>query len=100
MRESLIQTAVMHYLQLQQNMGKLYYIRNNTGAMVNQQGRFVRFGRRGSSDLMVFYAGGRTEFWEIKNEKGKLNPNQLEFKSFIESLGFVYRIIRSVDDII
>jgi hypothetical protein len=98
MRESAIQTAILNLLQLHQNMGHLYYIRNNSGAVVNQQGRFIRMGRRGSADIIVFFNGGETQFWEVKNEKGKLNQNQKGFRDYITSIGFKYHIVRSIDD--
>lgn len=99
MKETGIQTAIIYILQLYQNMGDLYFIRNNSGAVMTAQGRYIRMGRRGSSDLLVFFKGGTAEFWEIKNEKGRLNKNQIEFRDFITSLGFKYRIIRGVDEI-
>lgn len=98
MKETLIQSAILNLLQLHQNMGHLYFIRNNSGAVVNQQGRFIRMGRRGSSDIIVFFKGGSTEFWEVKNEKGKLNANQIEFRDYVTELGYKYHILRSVDD--
>ena len=94
MRESQILSAIINYLQYAQNRKELYFVRENTG------GRYIRFGKRGISDLIVYFKGGRTEFWEVKNEKGRLENSQKEFKEFIEELGFIYRIIRSVDDII
>jgi len=100
MRESQILSAIINYLQYAQNRKELYFVRENTGAVMGQSGRYIRFGKRGISDLIVYFKGGRTEFWEVKNEKGRLENSQKEFKEFIEELGFIYRIIRSVDDII
>ena len=104
--ESSTQTAIMQILQYYQNMGKLYYLRNNTGAYAssykNKMGedktRFIHFGRFGAADLLVFFKRGHTEFWEIKSIKGSLSKGQFEFKEFMGNLGYIYRVFRSADE--
>ena len=53
--------AIGDYLQVQRNLGKLMYIRNNTGAIPIPAGehkrRFVRFGDKGSPDFLVWKGG-------------------------------------------
>lgn len=101
--ESQIVTAINQFLHLHENMGNLYCIRNNSGAFavqpVNQPRRFMRFGRKGSSDFIVFFKGGRTMFLEVKTDTGKQNEAQVEFEDTIKKLGYEYQIVRSVMDV-
>lgn len=97
-KESLIQTAIEQYLKYQENLGKLIYIKNNTGAFQTQGGGFYRMGKAGSPDFFIFYGNGGVLHLEVKNEKGKLNKNQEAYKKDIEKLGHNYLIVRSVDE--
>jgi deoxycytidylate deaminase len=98
-RESYIITAINHYLELLENQGRLVFFRNNSGALINQHGRFIRFGKAGAPDFMVYLLDGRCVHLEVKNEKGKQSPNQLEYQAKIEKLGHRYCIVRSVDEV-
>jgi hypothetical protein len=99
MKETLIQTAIEHYLALLENTGKLVYQKNNTGAFKAQHGSFVRFGKAGSPDFYIFIKNGQCLHIEVKNEKGKLNDNQTDYQQTIEKLGHTYLIVRSVDEV-
>jgi hypothetical protein len=67
--------------------------RNNTGALVDQQGRFVRFGLcKGSSDLI----GLRS--LEIKAAGGVVSPEQRAFLRLVQKLGGVAAVCRSVEE--
>ena len=99
MKESIIQKAIEHYLQLLENQGKLIYIKNNSGSFKTEQGGFYRMGKKGSSDFIVATKDAKTLWIEVKNEKGKQNENQIEFQSKIEKLGHIYFIVRSVEDV-
>jgi hypothetical protein len=95
--ESKLVTAICQELQYYENQKKIYYIRNNTGAIpirVPGKTRFLRFGKKGSADIIVFLPA-KVIFLEVKTEKGKLNKNQKEFKAHIEALGYEYHILRS-----
>lgn len=106
-QESGIVTAVCHLLQLYENCGKLYWIRNNSGAQpVTYQKkdgtvrrRYLRSGRRGSSDIIVWLPN-RCIFFEVKTATGKLSPDQKEFAETIGKLGYEYYVVRSVDEVI
>lgn len=97
--EKQLQTCILNYLQILENQGKLYYIRNQSGALINQQGRFIKFGRAGSADIMVFFKGGKTVFLEVKLPKKKQTQNQIDFQKQIEDLGFLYYIAHSIEEV-
>ena len=83
--------------------------RNNTGALVDQQGRFVRFGLcKGSSDLiglrsvvvtpdMVGQRMAQFVALEIKTDCGVLRADQRAFLQLVEQLGGVAAVCRSVE---
>jgi len=99
MKESGIVNAIYHFLQYQENLGKLVFIRNNSGAFINPKGNFFRMGRPGSPDFLLFMNGGRCLHIEVKNERGKQNVAQLEYEIKVKQLGHQYYIVRSVDDV-
>lgn len=51
----------------------------------------------GRSDL-VYYRKGRAYMIEMKTPEGKQSPKQKEWQKLIESEGFEYVIIRSLDE--
>lgn len=61
----------------------------------SREGRFLRFGKKGSSDFLVYIQNGITIHLEVKNEKGKLSEAQEDFRDRVNSLGHVYRVVRS-----
>jgi hypothetical protein len=83
--------------------------RNNTGALVDQQGRFVRFGLcKGSSDLiglrslvvspeMVGQRLAQFVALEIKTARGVISPEQRAFLELVEQLGGLTAVCRSVE---
>lgn len=95
-KESQIQTAIEHYLRLQENKGNLVYIKNNSGSMKKDK-YYVRFGKQGSSDFLVFLRGD-TIFLEVKTPKGRQSEYQKKFQGMVENQGFVYTIARSIHD--
>ena len=83
--------------------------RNNTGALVDQQGRFVRFGLcKGSSDLIGLRAlevtpemvGQRIAQFvalEIKATGGIVSPEQKAFLQLVQQLGGLGAVCRSIE---
>jgi len=98
MNESSIVTACCTLLKFYENQKKLYYIRNNSGA-IKTGNRFLRFGKSGSADILLFLPNHITVFCEVKTEKGRQTPNQIESQKFVESLGYTYCIIRSLKEL-
>ncbi len=78
--------------------------RNNTGQMIDANGRRVVFGcgGKGAADLIGIWthADGRGQFVaiELKVEKGKQTPEQRTYQALIESRGGIYAVVRSVDE--
>lgn len=99
MRESVIVTAITTYLQWMENLGKLVFIRNNSGAFINPKGNFFKMGRAGSPDFIVFLNNGRTIHLEIKNEKGKQNQAQKDYEEKVTKLGHSYFLARDVNQV-
>jgi hypothetical protein len=99
MKESAIQRAIEQYLSLLENSGKLVFIKNNSGAFINPAGHFYKMGKFGSPDFLLFLKGGMCIHLEVKNEKGKQNPNQISYQERVEKLGHTYIIVRAVDEL-
>lgn len=109
--EKHIQTSIEDLLALQENLGRLVYQKNNSGAIKIKhpggQSSFVRFGKPGSPDFLVWrktkitMLGAEvfeTLFIEVKTEKGRLSDKQKEFRDKIEKLGGKYYLVRSFED--
>lgn len=56
--------------------------------------------RSGISDLIIIGQDGRAYFMEVKTETGRLSESQKRFQAFCQSKGWIYGIVRSVDDAI
>jgi hypothetical protein len=82
--------------------------RNNTGALVDQQGRFMRFGLcKGSSDLIGLRSleitpelvGQRIAQFvamEIKTGSGTVSPEQRAFLQLVQQQGGLAGVCRSI----
>jgi hypothetical protein len=103
MKEKDLQKAVIQWLQYQENLGKLYFIRNNTfrGQIMRKNGTvgFMRQGKVGCGDIIIFMPESRVIFAELKSDKGKLSLEQNEFRNRIDELGYEYWVIRSIDEL-
>ena len=97
MKEKDLVRQIREYLDLYEKMGRLYYIRNNTGAVSNY-GRFIRFGKPGSSDFIVF-TKQKPFFLEAKATKGKLSESQLTFKGAVRALGYGYFMVKDIKEV-
>ena len=95
MKESQTQRAILDYLAHK----KRFCWRNNSGAFKTDRGGFYRVGTPGSPDIICVIEGQFVGI-EVKDEKGKLNHNQVAFKEQLEAAGGKYVVARSVDDVI
>lgn len=89
-------------LDWRQKSGQLYYIRNNSGGLKKGK-HFIRFGRKGSPDLLLFLPEGRTVHIETKSTDGELSPDQKKYRELIMSLGHEYVVLKNqfrLDDIL
>jgi len=70
---------------------------NATGA-VKTEDRFLRYGLKGSSDILACI-GGRFVGVEVKVGRDRQHPEQAKFERAIVNAGGVYILARSVDDV-
>lgn len=80
--------------------GAVIFSVNNesSGNNVVRQGQFIRLGLlAGVSDLVILYRG-KTIFMEVKAPTGKQSPAQMRFQAKVEAQGFLYCIVRSVEE--
>jgi hypothetical protein len=96
--ETPIVTAIQQLLQIYEDLGKILFIRNNSGAMKTAEGRFIRFGKTGSPDFLLFMQN-KTVHLEVKAEDGKLSAGQKDYRDKIMKLGHDYLVVRSVEDV-
>lgn len=94
--ESEVQSECLDYLT---TMG-LYVWRNNTGAY-NRNGRLIRYGKKGSSDILGIAKDGRFLAVEVKREKGGvLSDDQKEFLFNITKNGGVAIVVNSLESLV
>ena len=100
MLESKIQCEIVQYLQLMKVF--FFSVPNEAGGKdaVIRMSQLKSMGlRSGVADLVVLLPKGKTIFLEVKNEKGKQSNMQKKFEEKVNSLGFEYYIVRSVEDV-
>lgn len=74
-------------------------IRMNTGVFKTTDGRTVKCGIRGLSDL-IFIGHNYVAFLEVKTKTGRATPEQLNFLDRMRALGHRAGIVRSVEEAI
>jgi hypothetical protein len=101
---------IQQRIRLACGRGAVRLWRNNTGALVDQQGRLVRFGLcKGSSDLIGLrvleitpeLVGQRLAQFvalEVKTAQGVLSQEQRAFLRLVKDLGGVAAVCRSVEE--
>ena len=112
MKESDLKRTVTEYLEYAQNLGKLVYLRLNSGDFIEVRGntrRRIKGCQAGTADILVLTNNGRYDapnkfycipiFLELKSEKGRTSPAQDAFKIIVEAQGCVYKIIRNMEDL-
>jgi hypothetical protein len=58
----------------------------------------IRLGPEGLPDIIVIIPPTGTFLGlEVKNEKGKLRPSQIEFAQKVTNAGAIYRVVRSLE---
>jgi hypothetical protein len=109
MASSTSEHEIQQRIRLACGRGPVRLWRNNTGALVDQQGRFVRFGLcKGSSDLiglrsmvvtpeMVGQRIAQFVALEIKAPQGVVSPQQQAFLRLVQELGGVASVCRSIE---
>ena len=109
MAVSVSEHEIQQRIRLACGRGPVRLWRNNSGALIDQQGRLVRFGLcKGSSDLIGLrtleitpgLVGQRLAQFvalEIKTARGVASPEQRAFLALVEQLGGLAAICRSVE---
>ena len=77
----------------------IFHWRNNTGAVRVGSGRFMHFGKKGSSDILAILPGGRFLAVECKAPDGRLSLEQREFLERIRDLGGMALVVRSWEEL-
>lgn len=88
--------SVERYLGLRSD---LFLWHNNTGAGMMGK-RFVRFGYPGSADFIGLLRGGVMLCIECKTGDARQTFEQRQFQERIKTLGGLYFVIRSLDELI
>lgn len=104
--EGTIQKECLAYLQLLENQKKiLHFDRLNSGCIFasypGSKKRYrIRLCREGTSDVIVFLPDTRTIFLEFKQNGKPLTQDQISFRLKMESAGYIYFVITSVEELI
>ena len=97
MLEKDIQRQIIDWL----NWKKIFFYRNNSGAMISEykgKKRFMRFGVTGSPDIVCVIKGQYVGI-EVKNAVGRLTEGQEAFGKALEQAGGRYLVVRSLDEV-
>lgn len=112
--ESSIVTAILNYLQVQENLGKIAFCdRMNSGKVFVSapysptnasrwgfRGRMVRLHRAGTPDIMILLKTGGVLWLEVKAETGRQELEQKQFENMVNKLPMHhYFIVRNLDDV-
>lgn len=95
--EADILKAVLGTLELHPKVA--WCARANSG-LFEVEGRFVRAGWKGCSDVLGQLRDGRFMACEVKAEKGKLSADQQFFLDTVNQYGGLAFVARSVDDVL
>ena len=72
-------------------------MRNNSGALRDAHGRLVRFGMKGSADILACYQG-RFVAVECKREGKRPSPDQVRYAVAVRNAEGIYVVVRSKED--
>jgi hypothetical protein len=89
--EGRIKAACLRYLEKRQILAW----NNPSGAVRMAPDRLVRFGKKGSADLLGCLPGGRFLAVEVKAPNGRLSPEQREFLKQVHDWGGVAVVVKS-----
>jgi len=88
-----------HCLKHHVNRGIIFSIPNGGYRNSREAAKLVKTGLlKGASDMIVIFPNGDLYFIEIKTITGTQQREQKEFAERIESLGYKYKIIRSLQE--
>jgi hypothetical protein len=94
--ENRVKAEVLKYLKFR----RIYCWSNPSGAVRIRPGKFMSFGKKGSSDIIGLLApGGKFLAVETKAPDGRLSPEQREFLEAVKQQGGLAVIARSWADV-
>jgi hypothetical protein len=95
-KEADVMNAVFQYMTIK----KIPCWRNNTGALKNERGQFLKFGKKGSADITGIdpKTGRRIEI-ECKAPGKSLRPGQREFLDMINRCHGIGIYVHSVEEL-
>lgn len=94
--EQTLVNQVIAYLKISGH----YVWRQNTGAMTTKEGRFIKFGHKGISDVLGVTNDGKFIAVECKVGKNKPSQFQTDFLEEINDHGGVGILAYTLDDVI
>lgn len=97
-KETDLQRSIIEYLTTK----RIFWYRNNTGAVrmgEGGSGRFLRFGSIGSPDIVAVHEGLYIGI-EVKGSDGKQSYEQKGFQEKLEIAGGIYILAYSMEDVI
>ena len=102
--------SIQQQIRLQCSRGPVRLHRNNTGTLLDRNGRPVQFGlAKGSADLIGWttrtitadMVGQQVAVFtsiEVKSATGRLRPDQRQWMEAVQTAGGIAGVARSVDD--
>jgi hypothetical protein len=79
---------------------KVAWVARINSGMFEVEGRFIKAGFKGCSDILGMLKGGRMLAVECKSSKGKESADQAAFGARVAQDGGLYFVARSVDDVL
>ena len=95
MPEQVLVNQVLAYLTLK----KHYVWRQNTGAMTTKEGRFIKFGHKGISDVLGVARDGKMIAIECKIKPNKPTQFQVDFLDEIKRRGGYAVLAYELEDV-
>lgn len=102
MKESEIQSAIIDYLTVLENQGKLFFQRTNNNTVYDPIGKRFRSlakgQKKGFPDILVLMSGVCIGI-EVKTKIGQQSREQKAMQKYFEEQGSRYYVVRSVEDV-
>jgi hypothetical protein len=93
--EGRVKAAILRYLERH----GFFAWNNPSGAVQIRPGKFLRFGKKGSADILGCLPGGKFLAVECKAPAGRLAPEQSAFMEKVRGLGGVAIVARSFKEL-
>lgn len=96
---SLSEHDIQNLIRMELSQAGYMVFRANVGKVKTADGRFFDTGLpKGFCDLFGFKPNGQIFFIEVKNETGRIRPEQKNFMEVMSSKGALAGVARSVED--